>query len=1106
MSIDELTGDSANTLTKLGAAQANRYLGFVDELSRYAFWSKTNCLWDHQRSALELSLAYLCAPRSNPRYPKISSAALLKLPTGTGKTGVIAVLARSLSVNQVTLIVTPREALVRQMMQDICGGFWGKLGYRDTSLLIRGNLSVDAPTHPPGDRQGDSIPGCKIIQLLPIRSESIVRNALSDANRKVVLVSTFATLQALHSSDASDEDESVYSLLKRELDLLMIDEGHYEPAVRWGRAVRGLRVPTILLSATPYRNDFKAFNVDARFVYNFPLAKAQTMPSRRRTGRHVIRQIESRELDLNGPGTLAAFAGAVRRFANSSFPDDIGSGRSKVIVRGDSYETLLDLHRHIVKHEPCVLVHHRESPSGATNGRYNSYEKARHDNTDVRIWLHDRKLLEGVDDPSFKAVVFHRNFNNDRDLVQQIGRVLRSTDPTRTEKQTAYFSASPEELGDAQRRWNRYVEFEAYIAKDIGQFLKSDVALPEVLLEAMPKFQYARYQFRETFDVNAPSASDLRVPMSAGIWTGADGVSNARLIEEIEDALYESDRFAIQQIAGMPDNAIGFAYYSWSGSPLTHDTFFPEWRLGILVVVRCGNHLFFNDTEGLSFSPKDLGLSRVPVSDMQRLFPADDAAQGRVSRLSFINLDISDTAIRSQVIRTSSFEDTFTDLADHSLVPTSASGVVNAKSRYAGFTRARISERGAGPLTIPAFVERVQGIALELDGEHAPTQLFSRYAKPLEPPDQARGQPRSILLDLTDILNEFELMDEPGDAASAPVDFESTYSDLCAEIRADGVFEVRLGEARIKCKISYSPETGRYTVAGPELSEHFAAKDDTKSDSIVSYLNRTQSFRVVTVAPNVVYAHRRFYEVSLTFVDEYGSCPILSGFIGTPVLAAVENEKGDQFHRTPRWVTDSIFGYVYEQGARRRPKAAARNIDPFERDIRNFDVLVCDDGPKEFCDFIGVDEANKRIALIHAKVSHTRTATGISPLQVVARQALASLALVSRLSRIPRELAGRWEQPLRISGTVIDRIVKASGGAGDVTGRVARSLSNPSYSREVWIVLGNALDLTVLGAELTRSGGATPRMQQFGYFVDSLRTAFGRANTGFRVYCPDRLR
>jgi superfamily II DNA or RNA helicase len=70
------------------------------------------------------------------------------------------------------------------------------------------------------------------------------------------------------------------------------------------------------------------------------------------------------------------------------------------------------------------------------------------------FWLHQTKLLEGIDDPTFVAVALLDDFTNDRQLVQQIGRVLRSTDPSRTEQQTAtVFARNGENLSRLKASW-----------------------------------------------------------------------------------------------------------------------------------------------------------------------------------------------------------------------------------------------------------------------------------------------------------------------------------------------------------------------------------------------------------------------------------------------------------------------------------------------------------------------------------------------------------------------------------------------------------------------------------------------------------------------------
>jgi len=57
----------------------------------------------------------------------MDEAALIKMPTGTGKTAVIATLACCSPLSKKTLVITPRAALVRQMTFDLSFRFWQKL-------------------------------------------------------------------------------------------------------------------------------------------------------------------------------------------------------------------------------------------------------------------------------------------------------------------------------------------------------------------------------------------------------------------------------------------------------------------------------------------------------------------------------------------------------------------------------------------------------------------------------------------------------------------------------------------------------------------------------------------------------------------------------------------------------------------------------------------------------------------------------------------------------------------------------------------------------------------------------------------------------------------
>lgn len=83
-------------------------------------------LWPHQVKALNLIRRYLAAA------PERGSA-LVRMPTGTGKSGVVAVAAHELVQGGHTLVLAPWDALVDQLGRDISVRFWSRFRTRPPS-------------------------------------------------------------------------------------------------------------------------------------------------------------------------------------------------------------------------------------------------------------------------------------------------------------------------------------------------------------------------------------------------------------------------------------------------------------------------------------------------------------------------------------------------------------------------------------------------------------------------------------------------------------------------------------------------------------------------------------------------------------------------------------------------------------------------------------------------------------------------------------------------------------------------------------------------------------------------------------------------------------
>ena len=270
MNLDDLIADTRTSLDEAIRRQikAPDFRRDISHLSRFNFWTGDGDylpLWNHQKAAIGTVVAYLNGDRSIPERPGHKEAALLKLPTGTGKSGIIAIIARCLPKVRKILVLTPRTALTDQLLRDIRYRFWEHLGYK----VEEGKLFIA-----PKAEFGADLEDVYTETLLPSRCPEILKE-LGQADRAVLVGTHQALSDIRESAFRSDKPRRLLlEQIKTSFDLVIVDEGHYEPAVLWSRGVRDFNLPTLLFSATPYRNDYKSFRVRGRYVFNYPYEDA----------------------------------------------------------------------------------------------------------------------------------------------------------------------------------------------------------------------------------------------------------------------------------------------------------------------------------------------------------------------------------------------------------------------------------------------------------------------------------------------------------------------------------------------------------------------------------------------------------------------------------------------------------------------------------------------------------------------------------------------------------------------------------------------------------------------------------------------------------------
>ncbi|WP_188720512.1 DEAD/DEAH box helicase [Actibacterium pelagium] len=1089
----------------------------IRRLQSYGFWEAAEGapgLWEHQQAAIATVVAYLNGDKTIPERAEQIEAALLKLPTGTGKSGIVAVLARCLPNVRRVLVLTPRTALTKQLIADIRHRFWKHMGYEvDGTALFTG----DAQT------MGAELDDVYVEQLLPSSARQIVHNLCEDDVDRAILVGTHHALGAIRKAafdpDVPDSDDCqrILAEISKNFDLVVVDEGHYEPAVSWSRGVRDFNLPTLLLSATPYRNDYKSFRVRGRYLFNFPHAQA--------IERNIIRPAEVILPDVEPEGDRQAAVAQFVEILHQELPNRLAAARNwfrdatkpKVMVRGDDLDTLYMLQSEVnrVFETRSVVIHDRAQKIPQNQDRFTSVASAQHNRSDATFWIHQYKLMEGIDDPTFVAVGIFDLMGNARQLVQQIGRATRHSKGDARFRQTGWVLGSPANASRIHTAWERYKGYEDYAARNTEHIVSNEVTLPDRLLEYMAEYQYISGEFRGRFEFEKPlAAADIQLPQTAAVLKTIEPLSNIQAFGSvIEEAIMDKDRFKITPVDGMPDNVLGFSYYAWRNSPYLIDRFFSEWKLGIFVAVQQGEFVFMHDTEGLVVDMAGLKLKRAGRSLMEKAFPEDgEDNPSRLSRMSFSSLDMSQHAIRGMAMRTRSFADVFTDLLDPSLVPSTAAGFVGGSARYVGFGRSRLRDGSERFVPIADYVGWTAEVAAELgDNGRARSSVFDRYAAIIEDVTTDDAQPVSILLDPS--LDE--MRDDDAGGAAFVLHEDVNYFDLCSDVDdVNGNFTIEIDDQELQCSVEFVEETGNYRIESDDLNARFPVQerdDRRQGQTLVQRLNQRKSFRILTSREGVIYSEGNFYEPRVRWRLEDGSTPILDYVFASPSLDKVDSEKGENYFSTNRanWHRKSIFGVI---SATCEGRLATDGIpgDDLTAAIEALPIWLCDDDGQEVADFIGLDPDKKKIVLLHAKVGSQGPGGrgfNVGGLQIVGRQALASVGFISLGRPSPVWTADRWRDDVQANAVPLagrNRMFRHSAGldAAGVNDLLISACRNPSFEKEIWIVGAKMTRRQVLEDGLAQAQQQN-RLRQFLMHWDAMQTACARANARLKFFCSD---
>jgi hypothetical protein len=1037
-------------------------------------------LWDSQKDAIEKMRAYISAFQSG----RTKKSALVHMPTGGGKTGVIAILSRLAPEVGCTLILTPRVALRAQLFTNIQARFFKQVA---PALEVTGLPKQVVEIEDLEDlRKLQELPACVILM----------------------------TIQMIDRMARGRHE--LWERLMEKVTLVMIDEGHCEPATSWSRAIRGFQVPRIIFTATPSRNDLKVFTIDPDFIYSYTLHQALRD--------HILRQVEF--VPIRAGKDPNAFSQSLLAFYDAAF-GQIEGPKPRVIIRCEHRQAIRQIETVLEREGRNFLAIHetftekdrkacerKDVPAMGEDGSYSDpmAEKA-------VFWIHQYKLQEGIDDSRFRVLASFEPQTDGRALVQQIGRIIRN--PDRDPLAKGYVIDNSH--GKQQDLWDRYLQYDQAITEHgPGAFcLASDAGWLRDLFQSQPILTYLKYRFRTPLDLeNINIRTDVIFPRMVNLRTLEPNFSMADLCAQLEDGFRDEDRFFRKY---NEKGAVIYLYITFDTSPLLENAYFIEPQFGLTYLRAFKPHTpnwsrdtgllaFFDSSGHLPVDPDEVHLGD-PIGPhyMKKLFTND--TRSCLTNVSLKNSYLGTIAIRARSISAARIEETVSAFDDHAQICTNATGYSLERDkengdqrlrRYLGFERGRISQSG-GHCHLDKFEKWLFGIVSALDEPRNPYPTFQRYAR--EQVDVFHKTPKHILLDIRDVQDSFVTIGSDGIQEGQALEIEEVAHEIVR-----GRFHVRANGKRCEVKIEADLERRRYLLSSADLDGLYCRKaDQTDKRDLITYLNQEQAFQLITEAEDLIYTLGGFYRPSFAVGSDFDPAlfEVSQTLIPFPILGQIGEEKGSPTTGAG-WPEDTLFGIIANLGSPGEGQDpslfecvdGAGRITNLHSHFGTPDIVVCDDMGTESADFILADTRDLRVVFIHAKAASQRRPASASALQEVVGQATKNINFLGMFNQARPDNLDRWEGPWRgKAGLPVEkRIRRGPTDREEAWGKIHSVIRHPLTNREVWLFLGNTLSKSAFERQI-KTSPPNPEAFQAALLLHATLCNVASVGAKLRIFC-----
>lgn len=993
---------------------------------------------------------------------------LICMPTGTGKTGVIALCSTILCEKDV-LIVTPWDSLRTQMVEDLNDKFWR-------------NSKIEKPTNS---------------EIMQFSGKDLLRK-IDKAKKKTIWVTTFQGLLTI------SKNNELFKSIQDRLEMVIIDEGHYEPAIWWGRSIKALNKKTLLFTATPYRNDLKYFRIDQKSFYHYKY-KSGVADS-------IIRKIIVEPLEEGDAHSVKSIATAITIKWSTEERKKYASPKPRMIVCCKNFNQVKSFTIELRKMGLNAIGIHYRANNKTISPKYREFffnkVPTKPELIDADVWVHEKMLTEGLDYSPFCVLVLTWQMKNDRRLIQQIGRILRINSKDRNHIARIWEISGLE----GKEIWETFLEFEnnfkIVTPEHYRKFLTG-------FLENQPLFEYFGGRFRKRLEPNKmtsliASKTILALP-SVITRVLKDNFDFDSFVDEITDALQIEDFLTIGPEIDTPvvkqneldaTKSVLWLYqrFSSSNTLLAHSVY--EIKISALCIVIIPPFLFLSDTD--SFIPSDTldsFTNNIDISFLYRAF-----GKGYIPyHVQLKNTLPHQSVIRGTVRNGPNLAQVPISISESKYVCRAVRGRNEKEGRrYISFRTSRISDELPGirryEMCLQDLVFWCKKLVQSLIIDQPYNKYFNRYALTVDFTGEAI--PMYGFMDFW--AGDFDLIDEDNnilEPVDAVFEFKQVEGDATNQNNYFFIISGVSTNNQLKtATINVSYKSGIFAFKTNEsngimIRQNTGATSHDNLVDISSFLSRKHGdFFISLKNSNLIYNSGTYYKVN----PENNYKDMSDYFHTLPELKQknLTEKNPSSKKRATKWLEGSLFEIM-----------SSKTV--IEREFNDTpDLIICDDGSNEIADFVIAKLYPPKIVMIHCKSKPRKNIDkefrAIAELQEVISQASKNLGYLSGRSDYPFHI-DNWVKGSLVDGFNVQRLIKKRKGlpTGQKLWDIIQDqiLLNRNATKEVWITTGGTISKTWIEDELNKCSQSTSNLACLFHMLDGLGSSCIEANVKLTVYC-----